>query len=199
VNLAAARDELASRGFDYLDSSRMNFMLNDAKNLFEDAYPFPWLEATTTGTSPLSIADLKAVLYVRDDTNDTELLGLPAQQIVVLGDDIAQTGTATHWWLDGEETLTVWPVSSASLQVRYVKESVELSADADTPLIPSRYHSTWLDIAVIRAYIDSDNYAAASGLKQIVDLDLSQIIQRYALRNRQNGSYQTIRYFSEDW
>lgn len=200
MNLADARAELAARGFDYLLPGRMNIMLNDARNAFEDVYPFPWLEAAVTGTAPLTIADLKHVLFVQDTTNDTELLGLPVQQIAQLGDDLALPGLPTHWWLDGLTTLNVWPVStSAQLLVRYVKESPELAGDLDTPLIPVRYHNTWVDLAVVRAYLDSDNFAAASALQQIANNDLAQISQRYATRNGQNPGYQTIRFNSDDW
>jgi hypothetical protein len=199
VNLLAAQIEVRERGFFELPDDRLTVLLNQAKNTFEDFYPWPWLETVVTGTAPLTVNDLKQILYVRDSTNDIELLGLPAQQIIVGDDDIAQTGTPTHWWLDGEEEINVWPVSAVSLEVRYIKESPELAATTDIPLIPARYHNSWVDLAVIRAYIDSDRFAAVQGLKQIVDADLTLIAQRYATRNRQNGSYQTIRYFSEDW
>lgn len=199
MDLAAAQNEFAERGFDYLSTDRRTFYLNMAKDLFEDAYSFPWLETVATGVSPLTIADLKSVLYVRDSTNDTELIGLPASQIIVNGIDLAMTGVPCNWWLDGENIVTGWPVStSAVMQVRYVKQSDELVDPTDTPLIPARYHGTWVDMAVIRAYIDSDNYVAAQGLKQVVDIDLSQIIQRYAMRNMQNPAYQTQRWGSED-
>jgi hypothetical protein len=200
MDLAAAQVEMANRGFDYLSTDRRTFFLNQAKNTFEDIFPFPWLEDVATGTSPLTISDLKQVLYVSDTDHDRELLGLPAAQIIVDGTDLAETGTPSNWWLDGENTVTVWPVSSsASLQVRYIKESDELVDPTNTPLIPARYHGTWIDLAVIRAYIDSDNYVAAQGLQQIVALDLSQIAQRYATRNDQNPGYQTIRSGSDDW
>jgi hypothetical protein len=200
VNLAEAQEEFANRGVDYLSTDRRTFFLNYAKNVFEDAYVFPWLEAVATGASPKTITDLKQILYVRDSSNDTELLGLPAAQIIVDGIDLAEIGRPTNWWLDGEEIVTVWPVStSAVLEIRYVKESPELVDPTDAPLIPARYHQTWVDIAMIQAYKDSDNFAAASALQQIVNLDLSQIISRYVSRNRQNPEYQTIRAGSDDW
>lgn len=201
MNLGEARTELAGRGFDYLEASRVNTFLNDAKNTFEDAYPFPWLETSTSGASPLTIADLKQVLYVVDSTNNQELVGVAASQVVAELDPsiTTTTGAPDVWWLDGEETIRTYPTTAVTLSVRYVKESPELSADSDTPLIPARYHQTWVDIAVIRAYMDSDNFVAALGLKQIVDVTLSQIITRYASRNAQNPGYQTIRGYSEDW
>lgn len=200
MNLGDAQTELAGRGFDYLAASRMTIMLNDAKNALEDQWPFPWLETTATGTAPLTITDLKQVLYVQDTTNDNELLGLPVAQIAVDGDDITRAGTPAYWWLDGTSTLNVWPVStSVQLSVRYVRESVELSAVSDTPLIPARYHPLWVDLAVVQAYHDSDNFAGAQQLQGYVDSRMAKLVERYEQRNLQNGSYQTIRYMSDDW
>jgi hypothetical protein len=201
VNLEAARQEMRDRGVDYIDDDvRLTFWLNQAKNIFEDAFPFPWLEATASGVSPLVVSDLKDVLYVRDSTNDSELIGFPPQQIVVNGGDLTLTGTPECWWLDGENTITAWPVStSVVVEVRYVKESPELAAGTDTPLIPARFHPTWVDLAMIRAYVDRDNYAAAQALQQMANFDLAQIVDRYATRNRQNPGYQTVRAGSEDW
>lgn len=200
MNLGQAFDEVQERGFNFDDFTRLTFWLNQAKDTFEDFYQWPWLETATTGTAPLVIADLKQVLYVADTSNDTELLGMLPAEIVVNGIDLNQTGTPQYWWLDGETTVRVWPVNtSAALTVRYVKQSPELAVDTDTPLIPARYHPTWVDLAVIRAYVDTDNFVAAQGLKQVVDADLQQIATRYATRNRQNPGYQVLRAGADDW
>jgi len=201
VTLGEAQTELAGRGFDYLSSSRMTIMLNNAKNALEDEFDWPWLETTVTGTAPLTIPDLRHVLYVQDTTLDRELVGLNATQLAVDGSDLSQTGAPTHWWLDGASTLNVWPVTTSDqLQVRYVKYSPELSAASDTPLIPARYHAVWMDYAVLEAYKDSDNFESASDLLALVrQYRLPQMISVYAVRNRQNSNYQTVRLFSEDW
>jgi hypothetical protein len=201
VQLVDARTALIARGFDELTPTRLNEVLNLAKNQFEDGYPFPWLETTATGPAPLTIADLKDVLYVVDTTNQNELRGVPAQHIIAEQDPIiGDTGAPALWWLDGTTSLKTWPVqASAQLSVRYVKESPELSLDADTPLIPVRYHSTWVDLAAVRAYLDSDNIDAAAQLSAIVGQDLARIIARYDTRNRQNSAYQQILGYAEDW
>ena len=55
MNLSAARTELAARGFDDLAAARLTLFLNQARNDFEDAYPFPWLETVfATGPAPLN-------------------------------------------------------------------------------------------------------------------------------------------------
>lgn len=201
MTLDDARTALQERGFDELSDTRLDEILNLAKNQFEDVFPFPWLEDTATGTAPLTIDDLKAVLYVVDTSNRVELMGVPAQQVVSdLDPIVATTGQPVVWWQNGANVLEVYPAStSVQLSVRYVKESPELSLDADTPLIPARYHATWVDLAAVRAYLDGDNPEAAAQLRAVVAQDLQAIVSRFATVNRQNGLFQSIRGYSEDW
>lgn len=196
MDLAGAQAELAARGFDYLSSGRMTLMLNNAKNTFEDAWPFPWLWKTVTATAPLTIADLKYIAIVKDDANQ-ELLGIDLRMLEQDSTDLDLPGTPVYWWLQGgsdpETILHVWPVATTTLNVTYVAESDELALATDTPLIPGRYHTTWIDLAVISAYQDSDNFQAASALRADVTARLNQIIERYETRNRQNSGYIAVR------
>lgn len=197
VNLGEAQQEFYARGVDYIDDvDRLTLWLNQAKNIFEDTFPFPWLMQFVTGLSPLTISDLKDILYVFDANTNNELIGVPVQQLVVNGDTTG-SGLPTNWWLDGN-VLTTWPTAT-TVSARYVKESPELVQPSDTPLIPARYHNTWIDLAMIRAYVDRDNFVAAQGLQQLVNTDLTLIVQRYATRNMQNPAYQTMRAGAEDW
>lgn len=200
MNLAAGRDELSSRGFDYLSTSRLNIMLNNAKNTLEDSFAWPWLETTTTGLAPLTISDLKYVLYVVDTTNMLELTGVDARDVALRDTIVTTAGAPDAWWLDGETTLKTYPTSStASLSVRYVKYSPELVADSDTPLIPVRYHPLWVDFAVVEAYQDSDNQSAAYALMGFIETyRLPQMIEVYASRNRANSGYAQVRSGSFD-
>jgi hypothetical protein len=198
VNLGEAITALQDRGFDYLTSARATLMLNTAKNQFEDVAPFPWNEATTTGTAPLTINDVKSVLYVTDMTNDVQLDGFDVRAIVDGDASLDSTGTPQAWYLDGEMTLQVWPANtSASLSVRYVKFSPELEDSDDEPLIPARYHGVWIDLAVVEAYKDSDNLQAAGALLADAQRRLGEIVAVYALRG--HGEHQRITYASEDW
>jgi hypothetical protein len=196
VNLADARAELAGRGFDYLPGARMNLMLNNARNAFEDAWPFPWLQSVITGPPPLTIPDLKYVSMVKSvDTND-ELLGLDFRQVAQDGTDLNLPGVPEYWWLEGPDPVTimhVWPVSNAQISVAYIAESPELVDDDDQPLIPVRYQPIWIDLAVVQAYKDSDNFSGAQALTVDVNARLYQVIERYETRNRQNGHYITMR------
>jgi hypothetical protein len=196
VNLAEAQAEFAARGFDYLSPGRQTFFLNRAKTDFGDFYAWPWLRKTTTGASPLTISDLK---YVRSvwDANGVEYFGLDDGDDV----DLTETGTPQSWWIDdtsGQSVLTAYPVGAVTFRVSYVAEAPDLVAPTDTPQIPSRYHGIWIDLAVVRAYQDSDNFAAAAALKSMVTQELQTVVERYETRNRMNSRHRLIRAGSED-
>jgi hypothetical protein len=196
VQLSDARQELSDRGFDYLSASRQNLMLNRALVDFEDAYDWPWLRKTATGAAPLTIADLKHVRKVQDSTGQ-EYMGLDESADV----DLTETGTPGGWWIDdtsGSPVVTAYPVGAVTFTVYYVASSAPLSSDTASPLIPSAYHPLWVDFAVIRAYQDSDNFAAANALRQSAMTDLQQVIERYETRNRQNSRHMLIRAGSLD-
>jgi hypothetical protein len=199
MSLSDAQNELMARGFDYLPQPRQTLMLNDAKNRFEDTWEFPWLYATTQGPAPLPITDLKYVLTVKTQT-DVELLGIDIRGLAQNGTDLTQAGAPQCWYLtDGTlTTMRTWPVAETTLNVVYIRESPELVNPTDTPLIPPRYHPVWIDLAVIQALQDSDNYIAAQALQADVAVRLNELVLRYETRNRQNTQVMSIRAGSLD-
>lgn len=204
MNLAQAQAEVVSRGFDYLPSDRITLMLNDAKNVFEDYWPWPWLQQVKRGPAPLAIVGLKHVLYVQDTDHDSELLGLHAPMLAQNGTPLDQPGTPEYWWLSGpagpDDTVTVnvWPVQAVALEAGVIAESPELVNSDDTPLIPARYHPIWIDLAVVSAYRDSDNFPAAGQLQATANTRLSGLVERYETVNRQHAVISAQRTFSED-
>jgi hypothetical protein len=196
VTLGDADAELAARGFDYLLPSRRYGMLNRAVVDFEDFYSWPWLRKTTTAAAPIAITDLKYIRAVYDSTG-VEYFGLDESEDA----DLTQTGTPTNWWIDdtsGTPTLTAWPAGTVTFRVSYVAESTTLATAGDTPKIPARYHPIWVDQAVVYAYEDSDNFAAAAQLQQQVNARLQQLVERYETRNRMNSGHVLLRAGSED-
>lgn len=148
ATLSAARTELWDIGGGVLsaDTTTTDYYLNLAKNWLEDRDDWPWLETTATGSSPLTVSDLKRVLYVADTTNDVLLK--PAEMIDIARRDpgVDNTGQPAFYYLDGLTSVKVWPTTSVNLSVRYIKYSPELTS-SDTPLIPTRYHFLWVKIA----------------------------------------------------
>jgi hypothetical protein len=168
-------------------------MLNDAKNIFEDFWDWPWLEESITGSAPLTIADLKQILYVIDADQECLLEGTTALSVVT-NESLSDGGTQNPrmWYLDGEDTLSVYPANTTNdLQVRYYRFSPELSG-TDTPLIPTRYHNLWVDLAMVNVYEDSDDAQAAAALRADCQQRLGQLVVHYETRNRQNQNTQQL-------
>ena len=109
MNLDAARTELRARGFDYLSNTRTDYFLNAALTEIDDAFPWPWLETTTTGTAPLTITDLKQPLYVIDTTNERELQSLEYRDLIIGDPNLTETGAPAVWSLNGTTQIVVWP------------------------------------------------------------------------------------------
>jgi hypothetical protein len=151
VNLGAARADLQARGYSRFTAARLNAWLNTAKNRFED-YPvdWPWLWAAASSTAPVTIADLRRVKTVVDSTTRVPLDQRRAEDVQDFTyTDLALAGQPSFWYLTSETALTTFPVGGVTIGVRYIKFSPELSGDSDTPLIPVRYHQTWVDLAEV--------------------------------------------------
>ena len=139
MNLGAARQVFADRGFDYLSAQHMNLMLNRARNEFEDYWPWPWLQATATGPAPLTLTNLKHVRLVQGMLGQ-ELWGSTAEQLAQGGADLTQAGGGVCWYLAGDTPdpvagddtveLRTWPASTDTLTVLYTRQSPELVADS---------------------------------------------------------------------
>jgi len=196
MNLGEAQAELSARGFEYLSAARQTIMLNDALQELEDFWNWPWLRKTVTGATPLQISDLKAVLKVYD-SNHNELQGLSDYDDF----DTTDTGTPTNWWIDdtgGTPTLIAYPVGTATLSVRYLRDSDPLANSGDTPDIPARYAHIWIDLAVARAYEDSDNFAAAAQIRNTAQQRMIGLVARYENRDMQTSPQRIQRSWSLD-
>lgn len=202
MQLTAARDELAARGFDGLDPGRMNLFLNAGKNSLEGFAPWPWLEASTSGPAPLTIADLKTILHV---WNSNLNLSLDGQQRTYLrtmfGPDLTIVGTGRYWYLTGTTVLNVFPVDTSTLNVDYLCQSPELSADDDEPLWPdlASLNNAWIDYAVVEAYMDADEGAMAESTRTKAENTLTRLLDQFFDRNHQNAERQPLTFASEDW
>jgi hypothetical protein len=166
MNFGAARAELEARGYSRFTDARLGAFLNTAKNRFEDyGFDWPWLKATTTGTSPITISDLRRVRVVYDTTNQRSLDPVEAEDIIDFADtNLALAGPAFQWYLTSETVLATFPVSTVTLSVRYQKFSPELSGDSDTPLIPVRYHQTWVDLAMQAHPVNEDSLVTGASV-----------------------------------
>src|SRR3954462_2289412 len=88
------RTELSRRGFDYLDSTRLGNFTNDAylRDICE-VQDWPFLEASTSGTAPVTVSDLRTVEYVIDSTNGVKLSPIDRRNLTDWTVDLTTTGT----------------------------------------------------------------------------------------------------------
>lgn len=155
-------EELAARlqaeGFDYLSTSQCLEFINDAYlvDICEVA-DWPFLEATTTGSAPVTISDLRSIEFVVDTTQGVKLRPLDRRHITDRSYNIEEAGTPLYYYLTGETRINVFPVTANTLSVRYYKTPTKLSG-SNSPLLPERFHSLIVDAAAARAYENSDDF-----------------------------------------
>jgi hypothetical protein len=191
--------ELYARGYDYLNQDtagrdRAKRWLNQSYLGLCDAYPWPFLETEVTALPPVTIVDLGAVLEVRDPTTVTKLTYWEHRDLTDLSEDLTTTGTPTYWYLE-DTTLKVYPVGTDAVTVRYRKVPVELAADGDPLVVPCRFLDVVVNGAVVKAYLDSDNFDAAGALQQVVDRQVQDMAAALMVRNESSTDFVQI----TDW
>lgn len=165
MNLAQLRAEVRARGFDYLPNDRINQFLNVAMHEVCEAADWPFLEATATGTPPLTINDLRTVESVEDTASGRKLLPIDRRDLTDRYRDLTVTGDPCWYYLDGTNIVDVFP-RGGTLRVRYFKTVTDLASDSDTPVIPGRYQYIIIDWAVARCFAANDEPSHAEAARQ---------------------------------
>lgn len=154
---------LFARGFDFMSDggvgvTRAKRFLNDAMHLMDDAESWAYLQASTTGTTPVTVSDLGRVESVVDVANLTPLSYMSREEVTDYFADLSGTGTFSRWYyVTGGNTVNAFPVnSSITLTVRYTKVSPDLVADTDVPLMPDRFRMGIVDYAAMLAFRESN-------------------------------------------
>ena len=139
---------------DRVNTIRVRRWINDAMHAVDEMENWSYLFTSTTGAAPLTIADLQAVESVLDVANLTPLTQMDRRSLTDTFVNLATTGTATYWYLTAPTTIAVYPVSTATLTVRYFRFGLDLAAATDAPLMPDRFRSVIVEYAVCKAYRD---------------------------------------------
>lgn len=178
--------ELAARGTDYLEPGRAERFLNRGYQMLCEEYPFDFLKKTVTAqAAPLTISDLREIVYVADATSAAELFELDERRVSELDPDGTETGTAAYWYLLGD-TLYTYPTDTAArLTVRYVYVPPEMTTASDEPVVPQRYRNLITDAAYYLALKDNDEFDAAGALKGLYDAEVLRMILRLGNRSLQ--------------
>jgi hypothetical protein len=204
MTLAQMRTELKARGYDHESDSRLTQFLCDGYHELCEAYEWSWLKTTTSGTAPLSIADVREVIAVIDTTQDVALSPADIRDLVEQDGSFSTsfapttTGSPVNYWLD-DTTLRVYPANTTNtIAVRYVKVPADLSADGDTPIIPGRYHSNIVDIAeALFSARDESDPADQQTVRQEVDRVVMRMLNVTTDRYL-DGSVTTVVYDTEE-
>ena len=173
--------EVQARGFDDLDDAtgeaRIKRWLNDAYREITDAYPWPFLEANKEGTAPMTFTDLAHIHSLTDKTNGILLAPMDRRSVVALDPKLSETGTASCWYMEGDQVLKVYPAdTSSTFLARYIKRPAALAESTDEPLIPTAYQGIIVDGAVVRALKNRNNYEAAQFVREEWQRGLNQMV-----------------------
>ena len=157
VSLLTLRTEFYARGFDWLAAeadgpARADRWINQAYQSVCLKEPWPFRLTTATGAAPLAIADLGQIArngvtipsnngWIREEATEVEATPL-------LGYAISSTFPWLYY-LDNQ-TVKTWPVTTASVSVRYYKIPAKLVNDGDLTIVPERFMDVIIDDAVVR-------------------------------------------------
>lgn len=152
---------------------------------------WPFLVASASGTTPLVIADLRRIQNAwYGATSENPLQVVSQAELLEDGLDLSDTGTPIYIY-STPTGLNVYPTTTGNISVIYIKRVNPLTG-TDTPIFDEEYHPLIVDKAMIRAYIDGDNYEAAAALKAILDENLAAMTEDYMLTSRGPSYIQVV-------
>jgi hypothetical protein len=189
--------ELFDRGSAYLDEdassqARAERWINQSYLEILSLYAWPFLQVFTTGTAGAGTAsanDIRRVLFVTDiSNNDGSHPGVPLdrtirEDLVDSGYDLSQTGTPEVYYFDRDGTVTAFPLGGR-LRVDYIKRGQALDG-TEEPIFDESYHNLIVDRAMIKVYLDSDNFDQAGALREEFNAGVAAMAEDYMLDSRQ--------------
>lgn len=180
------RTEVLARGFDYLGDTaglvRLKRWVNEAMHDVDDMERWPYREASASGAAPLTISDLGIIETVRDTTSGAVLQFQAREAVVSEYVDPATTGIPAVYYVSAGTVVNVYPArASGSVTVQYFKVGVDLSADADAPLMPDRFRNAVVEYTVAKALRDKSNFQEAQLASQAGDAVVERMREWYAL------------------
>lgn len=156
------RDMLGGETSETLSDDRLLRFINQSYLYYAGKYPFPQLidETTVTTTSgtqenELSVADVREILYVTDETNKVPLRQIDPRQYneFTVGNQSSISGNPVYYFVDGVGSNNRWnlrwyptPAGTYTIRVKYLEDPAELvtSPTATSAVIPQ----VWDDIII---------------------------------------------------
>lgn len=160
MNYGQLQVDLLRRGYDHVDQDRLRRWINESYHEVCNEADWPFLEASTSGAAPLTVADLRRVQAVHDATNRVPLRPTTRRWIVsTYGDVVSTTGVARFYYVENG-VVRAYPVAG-TITVYYYKVPTDLAVTTDVPIVPTRFHTIITDGAVRRALEDLKDYQGA--------------------------------------
>jgi hypothetical protein len=145
---------------------RVRQWINNTMHSVDQEGNWEYLLASTTGVAPLTVADLDRVETVIDVAGGNPLMQIDRNSLAVDVVDLTTLGTAIYWYRTGPTVIATYPVSTATLTVRYFKFGADLVAPADAPLMPDRFRQIIVEGAVAQGLRASGDVAGAAACMQ---------------------------------
>lgn len=162
-------------------AGRVRRWLNDARQTLDGEELWDYLKTSTTGTMPLTIADLDQVESVIDVTNLNPLEQIDRDTLAEDVADLTLPGLANYWYKTAPTTIAVFPVSTVTFTVRYTKFSADMAASADEPLLPDRWRQAIIERACYTGLRYKGDWTGAAACKAeyddiVQDMKVSMIV-----------------------
>lgn len=200
MDLTAIQTEVKARVSDTASTTRLNYWINSAYRKAVEREAWEFLSTSATGSSPLTILDLRAVLAVIDTTNTNPLAFIDRRDILNADPALTQTGPPTYWYQSSATVIGAWPTTSVTLKVYYLKVPTDLSSGTDVPLIPTRYqYDILVEGACMYAYRDSDNWEAAQACRDAFDTAILEMTDALQVVNFDGARELVTSDASTDW
>lgn len=189
----------ALKYFGFSDTDPLATWLNAALHEFEDAYPWPFLEAETSvavvaGTNTLVLpSNFYKLMSLKIDGYGTRPeymdLGFFEDEI----EDRTVTGLPTVFTLVGTDSIRLYPTADTAYTFRivYRKAVPDLAADIDVPAIPTRHHYTLVKGAAMVGLQAENEEIRARDAQTNFDGDILRAISRWS--NKQEHQPDTVR------
>ena len=181
MTYADLKTELSDRGFSYLSDARLGRYVNAARGELDRLALWPWREKSVTGVAPFTVADLGPVEAVMNTSNNTKLAKVDYQTLLEHYGDLDTTGSPSCWysaWPAGSPVVATYPTSGDTIGVQYWRVCPDLTG-VESPLSPADAHYLIVDLAVRRAYRDSDNHEAAEAIQSEIDRQVDALLFQY--------------------
>lgn len=184
--LSTMQTEFQARGFADMtaaaDLTRITRWLNDAMHDIDEMYDWPYLQASTSGATPLTIADLRKLERVIDTTNHQTLDQAARGEAADWDGDLTTTGSfPLSYYLVGGNIVTLYPTSVLPVQVLYWKFGADLASAGDAPLMPDRFRMAIVDYAVAYGCEDRGDSVGAQSARALGDARVARMAESFGI------------------